>query len=140
MSVNKDFLGAGWSFPPTFTRLSYSVDMVRDDNDIHESLYILFSTNLGERLMVPLYGTGLNRMVFKALTTTLMSQIKTMVQQAILMYEPRIDVDLIDVTQDVKNPDLVLVSVHYTIRKTNTRSNMVYPFYLTQQSIPAMTQ
>ena len=137
MAVNKDFLGTGWSFPPTFSRLNYTVDMVRDDDDIHESLWILFSTRLGERIMVPQYGSGLWRTVFRTMTTTLMSQMKAMVQQAILNWEPRIDVDEIQVQPDATVEGLVLINVVYTVRKTNTRSNLVYPFYLTEATIPA---
>jgi phage baseplate assembly protein W len=139
MAVNKDFLGTGWSFPPTFSRFNYTVEMVSDDADIHESLWILFSTKLGERIMVPTYGTGLWRLVFRALTTTLMSQMKNMVEQAILNWEPRIDVDEVTVNADPTDEGRVLINVVYTIRKTNTRSNMVYPFYLTESTIPAKT-
>jgi phage baseplate assembly protein W len=139
MAVNKDFLGIGWSFPPTFDRLSYTLDMVSDDNDIHESLWILFSTRLGERVMVPEYGTGLWKMVFRALTTTLMSQMKSMVKQAILNWEPRVDVDAVQVQPDSDVAGLVLINVTYTVRKTNSRANFVYPFYLTEATIPAKT-
>jgi phage baseplate assembly protein W len=139
MAVNKDFLGTGWSFPPTFDRLSYTLDMVSDDNDIHESLWILFSTRLGERVMVPEYGTGLWKMVFRALTTTLMSQMKSMVKQAILNWEPRVDVDAVQVQPDSDVAGLVLINVTYTVRKTNSRANFVYPFYLTEATIPAKT-
>jgi phage baseplate assembly protein W len=139
MAVNKDFLGTGWSFPPKFSRLDYTLEMVSDDDDIHESLWILFSTRLGERIMEPEYGSGLWRMVFRAMTTTLMSQMKAMVQQAILNWEPRIDVDEVKVEPDATVKGLVLIDVTYTIRKTNTRSNLVYPFYLTEATIPAKT-
>jgi len=137
MAVNKDFLGTGWGFPPTFSRLNYTVEMVSNDDDIHESLWILFSTRLGERIMVPQYGSGLWRTVFRTMTTTLMSQMKAMVQQAILNWEPRIDVDEIKVQPDATIEGLVLINVVYTVRKTNTRSNLVYPFYLTEATIPA---
>jgi phage baseplate assembly protein W len=136
MAVNKDFLGTGWGFPPTFSRLNYTVEMVSNDDDIHESLWILFSTRLGERIMVPQYGSGLWRTVFRTMTTTLMSQMKAMVQQAILNWEPRIDVDEIKVQPDATIEGLVLINVVYTVRKTNTRSNLVYPFYLTEATIP----
>src|ERR1700752_2357188 len=100
MAVNKDFLGTGWSFPPAFSRINYTVDMVSNDDDIHESLWILFSTRLGERIMAPEYGSGLWRMVLRTMTTTLMSRMKAMVQQAILNWEPRIDVDEVTVQPD----------------------------------------
>jgi len=139
-SVNKDFLGTGWSFPPTFSRHDHTVDMVSNDLDIRESLWILFSTALGERIMVPQYGTGLNKMVFRTISTTLSSQIGNMVKQAILNWEPRIDVDEVQVQPDATQYGKVLINVIYTIRKTNTRSNRVYPVERTEGTIPAKTQ
>jgi len=90
--------------------------------------------------MVPQYGTGLNKMVFRTISTTLSSQIGNMVKQAILNWEPRIDVDEVQVQPDATQYGKVLINVIYTIRKTNTRSNLVYPFYLTEGTIPAKTQ
>jgi len=134
--VNKDFLGTGWSFPPTFSTFSHAVDMVTDDVDIRESLWILFSTRLGERIMLPQYGTSLWKMVFRTVSTTLMSQIKSIVSQAILSWEPRIDVDSVQVQQDPTVSGKLLIKVSYTIRQTNTRANLVYPFYLYEGTIP----
>jgi len=136
---NRDYLGTGWSFPPTFSRLNYTVDMVSNDVDIRESLWILFSTRLGERIMLPQYGSGLWKMVFQAISTTLMSQMKSMVKQAILSWESRIDVDEVQVQTDPTVAGKVLIEVTYTIRATNTRSNLVYPFYLTEATIPVKT-
>lgn len=130
------FLGTGWSFPPTFSRLSYSVEMVSDDQDIRESLWVLFSTSLGERIMVPDYGSQLWRMVFQNITTTLMTQLADIVRQAVLYWEARIDVDDVTVEPDATVAGLVLITVAYTIRKTNARNNLVFPFYIQEGTIP----
>ena len=137
MATDKDFLGTGWSFPPTFSRTSLGVEMVSNDEDIHESLRILFSTSLGERIMMPSYGSNLQEMVFRILNTTLTTQIQTIVAQAILNWEPRIDVISIDVAEDPKTVGLVLIQVSYVVRVTNSRSNFVYPFYKEEATIPA---
>jgi phage baseplate assembly protein W len=139
MAIDKDFLGTGWSFPPTFSRASLGVWMVKDNQDIHESLYILFSTELGERLMVPEYGTTLAQMVFRTLNRTLLTQIQTIVAKAILNWEARIDVTSVEVAADPSSPSTILVDVTYVIRRTNTRSNFVYPFYKTEATIPKAT-
>jgi len=131
-----DFLGTGWSFPPTFSRLSGSVDMVRNDLDIQESLFVLLSTPLGERIMLPQYGCDIWRMVFRNMNTTLMTQLQDAVAQAILNWEPRIEVISIDVKPDATTDGLVTITVNYVIRLTNTRSNLVYPFYLGEATIP----
>lgn len=130
------FLGTGWSFPPTFSRLTYSVEMVSDDNDIQESLRILFQTQMGERVMLPQYGTLLWQMVFRSITTTLMTELEEMVRQAILYWEARIIVNNITVQPDASVAGLVLIVVDYTIRTTNARNNLVYPFYVNEATIP----
>jgi phage baseplate assembly protein W len=136
----KSFLGTGWSFPPTFSRLDYSVVMVSDEADIRESLWILFSTSLGARIMLPEYGSQLWRMVFRSVTTTLMTQLAAAVQQAILYWEPRITVDEVKVEPDANAAGVVLIAVYYTIRKTNARNNLVYPFYVQEGTIPVEAQ
>ena len=135
-NAEKFFLGTGWSFPPTFSRSNDSVGMVRGQRDIHESLWILFSTSLGERIMLPEYGSQLWRMVFQNLTSSLTTQLKDIVRTAILDWEPRIDVDEVTVQPDATVEGLVLITVTYTVRQTNTRSNLVYPFYLQEGTTP----
>jgi phage baseplate assembly protein W len=127
---DKSFLGTGWSFPPTFSRQTFSVEMVRDDQDIKESLLVLFSTQLGERVMVPKYGTQLWRMIFRNINSSLLTQMEEIVRQAILYWEPRIDVNEVVVRPDATVAGLVNINVAYTIRQINARSNLVYPFYL----------
>ena len=134
--VENSFLGRGWSFPPTFERDDYSVVMVQDELDVRESLWILLSTMLGERIMVPGYGTDLWRMVFRNLDTTLTTQIQEMVAQAILYWEPRITVEDIQLDQDATRHGTVLINITYVIRKTNARNNLVYPYYTQEMTIP----
>ena len=139
MTVNRDFLGTGWSFPPTFSPISYSIEMVSDNEDIQQSLWILFSTRIGERIMAARYGADIWKMVFRAINTTLMTQLKNMIKQAILNWEVRIDVDDIQIERSSAVDGVLLIAVNYTIRRTNTRSNLVYPFYVTEATIPAAT-
>lgn len=110
--------------------------MVSDEQDIRESLWILFSTSLGERIMLPQYGSQLWKMVFQNITTTLMTQLDDIVRQAVLYWEPRIDVDDVDVQPDPTVPGLVLITLYYTIRQTNARNNLVFPFYIQEGTIP----
>jgi phage baseplate assembly protein W len=133
------FLGTGWSFPPTFSQRTYSVDLVSDDQDIRESLWILFSTSIGERIMLPNYGSLLWKMLFQNITNTLMTQLADIVRQAVLYWEPRIDVDDVAVQPDATVAGLVLITVYYTIRKTNARNNLVFPFYIQEGTIPVET-
>lgn len=134
-AAEPSFLGQGWSFPPTFSRVLRGVEMVNGIVDIRESLRILFATALGERIMLPDYGCDLRRMVFQDVTATLMTEIKDMVENAIILWEPRIDLISVDVYQDPQEDGLLQIVVVFTIRTTNTRGNFVYPFYLREATM-----
>ncbi len=136
------FLGTGWSFPPTFDphRAPATVIMSSGDANIRQCLWVLFSTNLGERVMAATYGTNLRLKVFDALTQTLINDIRSLVLKAILDWEPRIDVTRVEVTPVDPVSGEVAISIDYVVRQTNARSNLVYPFYLNEATLapPAM--
>ena len=131
------FLGTGWAFPPAFDNQAGSVELVSDIEDINQSLNILLSTSLGERVMQPNYGCNLNAYMFDALNNSLIGIIKHHVENSILYYEPRIVVENIDVTA-ADSEDLFggmfTISVEYTIPETNSRFNYVYDYYLNEAS------
>ena len=128
----KSFLGTGWAFPPAFDKESGTVKLVSNEDDINESLNILLSTSLGERVMQPEYGCNLVDYLFEPLSSSMIGFIKDRVEKAILIYEPRIIADKIEVTDD-GSFDLIegkfIISVEYTIPGTNSRFNYVYDYY-----------
>ena len=72
----KSFLGTGWNFPPTFKNQTGTIEMVSDENDIFQSLQILLSTELKERIMRSDYGCDLNALLYESITITLLTKIK----------------------------------------------------------------
>ncbi|HVU55778.1 MAG TPA: GPW/gp25 family protein [Puia sp.] len=124
----------GWSFPPTFDDKAGVVLMVADETDVEQSLQMLLSTRPGERVMQPQYGCNLDAMLFEPLTTTLLAYMKELIQTAILYYEPRITVDDVSIDTLQSDEGLVLIEVSYTIIASNSRYNMVYPFYIDEGS------
>ena len=129
---NESFLGTGWSFPPTFNVKSGTVEMVQNEEDIKQSLNILLSTSLGERVMQPGYGCNLSDYLFESLSSSVIGYIKDRVRNAILYYEPRIVLEKIEVNADA---ELELIEGHFTIKLeysipgTNSRFNYVYDYY-----------
>ncbi len=125
-------LGTGWAFPPSFDNEAASVSMVSNEEDIKESLNILLSTSLGERVMQPRYGCNLEDYLFEPLSSSVIGFIKDRVAYAILIYEPRIIAEKIEVSDD-GSFDLIegkfIISVEYTIPGTNSRFNYVYDYY-----------
>jgi phage baseplate assembly protein W len=127
---NEHFLGTGWSFPPTFDFAKGTVIMVSDQEDIEQSLHILMSTTLGERIQRSDYGCALDAMLFENITVTLLTKIKLLIEKAILMHEPRIQLDEVFFTSPSSEEGFINIELQYTIRTTNSRFNYVYPFYL----------
>jgi phage baseplate assembly protein W len=123
------FLGRGWSFPPDFDRGSAGVAMVEDERDILESLRILFGTQLGERLLQPKYGLDMQELLFESMSTTMRTLLEERVKIAILVYEPRIEPLTLRVASGDPGSGELHIELEYKVRATNSRYNMVFPFY-----------
>jgi phage baseplate assembly protein W len=132
----ESFLGRGWSFPLRFSPRGGEIETVAGADDIRESLSILFGTEPNERVMREDYGCGLRRLMFEEVDQALLTSVRSTIGEAVLFYEPRIDVDRLDVTESDSQPGLLTISLHYTVRGTNSRYNMVFPFYLKEASAP----
>jgi uncharacterized protein len=129
MKQNNTFLGRGWSFPPTFNKESGTVEMVSEEEDIRQSLYLLLSTTPGERITNVKYGCDLNRVLFDPVNSSVDIIIKDMITQAILYYEPRISLKEIFIDKSRILEGMVEISINYVVRRINVRSNIVFPFY-----------
>ncbi len=136
MGDDPSFLGTGWSFPPTFTEGGADVATVSDAEDIHQSLQILFATSLGERVMQDDYGCDLGRFLFEEIDRSLINSLTGLVSDAILFHEPRIALNNLQISDGEAVAGLLFIQIDYTIRTTNSRYNMVYPFYLSE-AIPS---
>lgn len=125
----KSFLGTGWSFPPSFDKPNASVLMVSDAHDIEESIRIILSTLPGERIMLPDFGCNIHKLVFEVADARLSSEIHHVIYHALLEYEPRIKLVECVISDQTMESGVLYVLINYTIIATNTRHNMVYPFY-----------
>lgn len=126
------FLGKGWGFPPTFQKENKQVEMVSDEEDIRQSLEILLSTYVGERVMQPEYGCNLRELLFEPLDTSLQTYILDLVEKAIIYFEPRIRLESASMLTDQVSEGILIISIDFRVRTTNSRFNMVYPFYLNE--------
>lgn len=131
--ANEDaFLGIGWSFPPVFDRRKKGVSMVSGETDIKESLQILLATKVGERVVQPGYGSNLDDLMFESITNTFLTLIRSQIERAIAFYEPRIEVKRINLLTDRIPEGVLLIELDYVVRSTNTRNNLVFPYYLNE--------
>ncbi len=124
---DKTYLGTGWGFPVRFNQ--YGVHLVSDEEDIWESLRILFSTIPGERVFRYNYGCPIDKWVFSKIDLSERTMIIDIIEQAIREGEPRITTDAVDVEIRDAMEGILWIKVEFTIRQTNSRSSMVYPFY-----------
>ncbi len=128
------FLGTGWSYPPEFVLETSEVLMTSDEEDIDASLKILLGTALGERFLNPKYGLDLHDMLFEPMSTTMTTFLKDRARIALLIYEPRINLIALELDTSGQLEGRVSIVVDYEVRATNSRFNLVYPFYLTDAS------
>jgi phage baseplate assembly protein W len=55
--------------------------------------------------------------------------LKDAVYDALLYNEPRIKVETIEIKDETYDKGKILIHIYYTVIITNTRNNMVFPFY-----------
>jgi phage baseplate assembly protein W len=124
----KAFLGVGWRFPvkPVNGRLTYAAY----EEDVEQAIQIILLTEPGERPMLPQFGGGLRRFLFEPNSPPTRFDMARTVRAALIDWEPRINVERVEVTSDTEQPNLLLIHVDYVVRATNSFYNRVYPFYL----------
>jgi phage baseplate assembly protein W len=127
-ATHKAHLGVGWAFPPKLVNggLTYA----RYEADIEQAIQIILLTSRGERVMLPEFGAGLRDFVFEPNSDATRARIEESVRKALVDWEPRIDLEQVEVTPGDEAPNLVLIHVDYVVRATNSYYNRVYPFYL----------
>jgi phage baseplate assembly protein W len=127
--MDKPLIGLGWRFPilPDETG---SLGYVGGDVNVEQSLQILLLTELGERVMRPDFGCKAPRLVFAPGSTQYLGLLETTVREAVRDWEPRVELEEVRAEVDPEDETRVNVAINYLIRQTNTRNNLVFPFYL----------
>jgi uncharacterized protein len=132
------FLGIGWQFPvgidaaneaqKRFARAEY-------EESIKQSIWIILSTAKGERVMRPEFGCGLHELVFAPNAAATHGMAEYHVDEALRLWEPRIEVIEVKATASGAHDEELRISVDYRVRTTDNRFNLVYPFYL-ERGVP----
>ena len=123
------FLGSGWKFPVAVDARG-RVASSRHEQDIDEAIWIILGTAKGERVMRPDFGCGIHEYVFAPNEPGTRASVTHEVHKALAEFEPRIEVGQVRVEAPAGRPALLMIRVDYRVRSTNTRRNLVYPFYL----------
>ncbi len=129
--MNKDIIGRGWSFlvkPAADKQLHF----ISGEEKIRQSLWIILSTAPGERQMRPEFGCGIHNLVFQPNDAALRSMVQIQVREALMRYEPRIDVLDVRVETQPEARNYLLIRIDYRVRTTNSLFNLVYPFFINE--------
>jgi phage baseplate assembly protein W len=127
-------IGQGWSFPIKINAKG-GLDWSTGPDRIQAAIWIILSTSLGERLMLPNFGAGIKDYVFESNSALIRAQLESAISKALMQWEPRIQVASVQATPSPDQDSLVLVNISYQIRDTNELYNMVYPFFLQEGSL-----
>ena len=129
--TDQAFLGTGWAFPIVLDATG-EIALVRGDEDVHQAVRIILGTSLGERAMRGDYGAGLEALVFEPLSTSTIALARHRVEQALIRFEPRIDVLGVTAVPSDSRRARLDITIDYRVRATNVFYNLVYPYYLVE--------
>lgn len=130
MAIKREILGKGWKFP---IRIDGRGGFTYSEGEqlIQEAIWIILGTALGERHMLPRFGCGIHELVFAPNSPGTRGAIADQVRLALTRWEPRIDVQDIDVSFGSGNTDgAIFVEITYVIKESHDTRSIVYPFFL----------
>jgi len=124
-----DIMGTGWRFPIRVNARG-GLDWSRGEQSVAEAVWIILSTPRRSRIMEPAFGCAIHDRLFSPDGPGTRATIEDEVRQALVRFEPRIDVLRVAATAQRDEPNLLLIEVDYRIRANNAEMNLVYPFFL----------
>ncbi|MBD1583106.1 GPW/gp25 family protein [Pseudoalteromonas sp. S16_S37] len=133
--LEQAFLGTGWGFPVRFRSASSGPVMDSGETLLKQAIHLTLNTLVGERPLWPEMGSGLASYSFADANEQSLAQLRQEIATVLLNHEPRIILESIDFDSSELYDGVLLIQLNYLIRQTNSRSNMVFPFYLTEQSV-----
>ena len=131
--INSRFIGRGFAFPMRVNATG-GVAMVTDHQELQESIRIILGTALGERPMRPTFGCRVHDRLFDAINSETFAVVSDDVQEAIRMWDPRVDVEAVIVTRHPDRESALLVEIRYTPRAYYDPRTLVFPFYTIPES------
>jgi len=104
--------------------------VVDGPTEIEQAIRIILNTSPGQRVMRPEFGCRLHELVFAPNNSQTAGLAERYVREALGRWEPRIDLEKVEVASDERNRARLLVSVTYRIKATLSSRSLVYPFYI----------
>lgn len=133
--IVSDLIGKGIHYPfvPSNTNGVKTNEWIER---INQSLYIIFSTKKGTRLMQPEFGSDIEKYRFDPFDNILLDKLQLEIEKDIELWEPRIVLDNIEFKVSNENIDnhLLYITLYYHLINTDVEGNFVYPYRLGTQS------
>ncbi len=132
--MHTDLVGRGWAFPPQL-HTNGGFALVADYEEIDQAIQIILGTAVGERVMRPTFGSRLHELVFAPLNEDTMARARRYVEDALTIWEPRIELKLVQVSAlnrtapGLQPPGMLAIDIEYVIKSTGDQRSLVYPFY-----------
>ena len=123
-----DFLGSGWAFPVGVNARG-RIALAHRERDIEEAIHIILLTPKGQRVMRPEFGCQIHDLIFAPNDSTTAGLAAYYVEEALAMWEPRIEVKDVQANPDAGAPDRLMIEIQYEIKATHDRRSLVFPFY-----------
>lgn len=124
----QDYIGTGVGFPLR-VNVQGGIQLSAAEPNIEESIAIILRTDLGERVYRPNFGSRLSELVFEPMNTQTLLLIRLYVEEALEMWEPRIDLKAVRADPDPIRGRVDIIIEYQPKGSYDTRS-LVYPFYL----------
>lgn len=129
----KRILGTGWAFPVSIDKHD-AICLSHHEEKIAESIRIILGTAKGERIMRPDFGCDIHDFAFSIVNTSVITQLKSAVKEALVLWEPRIEVMTVHASTETLSEGFIGIDIQYRVRYTNTAHNLVFPFYLESEN------
>ena len=85
--------------------------------------------------MRPDFGGSLEELLFEPINVSLVTYVKDLIRNAVLYYEPRIDLENIEISTDEELEGRLKVELTFSVRTTNSRFNYVFDYYQQEGTI-----
>jgi uncharacterized protein len=130
-TANAQIVGRGWAFP-LGVNAQGKITLTNQNSEIEQAIFIVLSTPVGSRVMRPTFGSRLHELVFAPNNSQTTAQAIRYVQEALGMWEPRIEVKDVDVVRDPEDvhASRLLIKIRYEVKATHDPRSLVHPFYL----------
>ncbi|MDQ3936864.1 MAG: GPW/gp25 family protein [Actinomycetota bacterium] len=137
-----EYLGRGWAFPvrwlppeqpegaPPAASPARRAALAEAEEDVRQAVLLLLRTSIGERVMRPDFGAGIDRYTFAPRSPATLFRLQDDVRRVLVRWEPRIMVERVAATPAEDDDGRIDVDIEYRVDPHRRPENLVFPFYL----------